>query len=150
MIDCLSDDPRGLGAAVRRVFAEHGGQAGAAGCVSYLFNSVGLMAYPPGTDARRLARAALAAGAEDVVTNDDTSVEVLTDPPDFTAVSSRLSEQGLAPVVAEITWRAASTLELSGEAAGEMLRLLGALESLGSGCEVYSNAEIAARELNES
>jgi transcriptional/translational regulatory protein YebC/TACO1 len=150
MLGCLTDDCSQLDAAVRRAFAEHGGQIGAAGSVSYLFNSVGLIAYPPGIDARRVMRAALAAGAEDVVTNDDTSVEVLTDPLDFAAVVARLSEQGLAPGVAEITWRAASALELSGEAAGEMLQLLAALEGLAGGCEVYSNVEIAAEDLNAS
>lgn len=148
MLDCLTDDPSRLGSAVRRAFAEHGGRVGAAGSVSYLFNSVGLIAFRPGIDARRVMRAALAAGAEDVLTNDDTSVEVLTDPLDFAAVIARLSEQGLAPVVAEITWRAASTLELSGAAAGEMLQLLAALEGLNGGCEVYSNVEIAAEDLN--
>jgi transcriptional/translational regulatory protein YebC/TACO1 len=150
MIDCVTDDRATLGVAVRRAFADHGGQVGAVGSVSYLFNSVGLMAFPPGADARRLTRAALAAGAEDVVTNDDTSVEVLTDPLDFAAVRARLSGQGLAPAVTEITWRAASTLELSGEAAGEMLKLLTALEALNGGCEVYSNVDIAAEELNAS
>ena len=148
MLDCLTDDRSRLGAAVRRAFAEHGGRIGAAGSVSYLFNSVGLMAFPPGIDAPRLTRLAIAAGAEDVVTNDDTSVEVLTDPLDFAAVIVRLSEQGLPPVVAEITWRAASALELSGAAAGEMLQLLAALEGLEGGCEVYSDAEIAAEDLN--
>jgi transcriptional/translational regulatory protein YebC/TACO1 len=150
ILDCLSEDRSRFGIAVRRTFAEHGGHIGASGSVSYLFNNVGLMAYPPRSDARRLARLALAAGAEDVVTNDDTSVEVLTDPLDFIAVRARLSEQGLAPAVAEITWRAASALELSGETAAEMLRLLEALEGLPGGCEVYSNAEIAAAELNGS
>jgi len=148
MLDCPSEDRSHCGVAVRRVFAEHGGHIGAVGSVSYLFNNVGLMAYPPGIDIRRLTGAALAAGAEDVVTNDDTSVEVLTDPLDFVAVGARLSEQGLAPAFAEITWRAASALELSGEAAAEMLRLLEALEALPGRCEVYSNAEIVVDELN--
>ena len=150
MIDCLTGDCSRLGAAVRRAFTDHGGQIGAAGSVSYLFNSVGLMAFPPGIDARRLTRAALGAGAEDVVTNEDSSVEVLTDPVDFAAVIGRLSEQGLTPAVAEITWRAASALELSGEAAAQMLQLLAALEALAGGCEVYSNADVAAEELNAS
>jgi transcriptional/translational regulatory protein YebC/TACO1 len=147
MLDCLSEDRNRFAAAVRRVFAEHGGYIGAAGSVSYLFNNVGLMAYAPGIDARRLLRMALAAGAEDVVIHDDTSVEVLTDPLDFAAVKERLSEQGLAPAVAEVTWRAASELELSGEAAVQMLRLLEALKALPGGCEVYSNADLAADEL---
>jgi transcriptional/translational regulatory protein YebC/TACO1 len=150
MLECLSEDRSRCGDAVRRVFAAYGGHIGAAGSVSYLFNNVGLMAYPPGIDTRRLTRAALAAGAEDVVTNDDTSVEVLTDPVDFIAVRACLSEQGLAPAVAEVTWRAASALELSGEASAEMRRLLEALEALPGGCTVYSNAEIAAAELNGS
>jgi transcriptional/translational regulatory protein YebC/TACO1 len=150
MLDCPSEDRSRCGVLVRRLFAEHGGHIGAVGSVSYLFNNVGLMAYAPGIDTRRLMRAALAAGAEDVVTNDDTSVEVLTDPLDFITVRARLSEQGLAPAFAEITWRAASGLELSGEEAAEMLRLLEALEALPGSCEVYSNAEIGADHLNRS
>jgi transcriptional/translational regulatory protein YebC/TACO1 len=148
LIDCLSGDRGRLEAAVRRAFAQHGGQLGAAGSVSYLFNSVGRLCYPPGTDAQRLTQLALEAGAEDIVANADTSVEVLTDPRDFALVLERLTQQGLAPATAEVTWRAGSALELSEEAAARMLRLLEALEGLEEVLDVYSNAEISAEALN--
>jgi transcriptional/translational regulatory protein YebC/TACO1 len=147
IVDCLTGDRNRLGAAVRRVFLQHGGQLGAAGSVSYLFNCVGLLAYPPGTDAPRLTRLALEAGAEDVVVNRDASVEVLTDPPEFAMVRALLTARGFAPAMAEVTWRAAGALELSGEAASEMVQLLEALEALDEVCEVYSDAEIQATDL---
>jgi transcriptional/translational regulatory protein YebC/TACO1 len=148
LIDCLSGDHGRLEGAVRRVFAQHGGHLGAAGSVSYLFNSVGRLCYPPGTDAQQLTQLALEAGAEDIVANADTSVEVLTDPRDFALVLERLAQQGLAPATAEVTWRAGSALELSEEAAARMLRLLEALEGLEEVLDVYSNAEISAEALN--
>jgi transcriptional/translational regulatory protein YebC/TACO1 len=101
------------------------------------------MAYPPGTDQDRLTQAALAAGAEEVVRNDDASVEVLVDPRDFSAVEATLRMRGFAPASAEVTERAANSVELSGEAAVLMVRLLEALEGLDEVRDVYSNAEIA-------
>ncbi|TLZ06542.1 MAG: YebC/PmpR family DNA-binding transcriptional regulator, partial [Gammaproteobacteria bacterium] len=80
MVECVTEDRGGTGARVRRAFLQHGGRLGADGSVSYLFNTVGLMTYPPGTDEERLMKAALEAGAEDVVPNGDGSVEVLADP----------------------------------------------------------------------
>jgi len=148
LIDCVSGDRRRLEAAVRGVFAQHGGHLGAPGSVSYLFNNVGRLCYPPGTDAQRLTRLALEAGAEDIVANADASVEVLTDPRDFEAVLERLAQHRLAPATAELTWRAGSALELSGEAAARMLRLLEALEALEEVLDVCSNAEIPAAALN--
>lgn len=148
LIDCLSGDRGRLEAAVRGVFAQYGGHLGAPGSVSYLFNSVGRLCYPPGTDAQQLTHLALEAGAEVIVANADTSVEVLTDPGDFEAVLERLAQQRLAPATAEVTWRADSALELSGEEAARMLRLLEALEALPEVLEVYSNAEISAEALN--
>jgi transcriptional/translational regulatory protein YebC/TACO1 len=143
MVECLTDDRTGTGAAVRRVFEQHGGQIGAAGSVSYLFNPVGLMSYPPGTDQRQLLPVALAAGAEDVVANPDTSVEVLADPLDLAAVRAALTESGFAPASAEITQRAATSLALSGEVAAEMARLLEALEGIEAVRDVYANVEIS-------
>jgi transcriptional/translational regulatory protein YebC/TACO1 len=143
LVECLTAaDGSQARAAVRRTFAQHGGHLGAAGSVRYLFNTVGVLGYPPGADARQLLRAALAAGAEDVVTNADRSVEVLADPLEFATVRARLTQQGVAPVTAEVTWRAAIALQLSGELAREMLQLLQALEQLAEVRAVYSNAEL--------
>src|SRR5207302_1253238 len=86
MVECVTDDRRQVGAKVRRAFVQHGGRLGADGSVSYLFNTVGLMTYPPGTDEERLMQVALEAGAEDVVPNADHSVEVLADPLEFDTV----------------------------------------------------------------
>jgi YebC/PmpR family DNA-binding regulatory protein len=143
MVECLTDDRSRVGAAVRHAFVQHGGYLGADGSVSYLFNTVGLMTYPPGTDEERLMKVALEAGAEDVVANADSSVEVLADPLEFAAVRALLTLRGFAPATAEVTQRAATSLELSGETAEQMVQLLEALEGLDEVRDVYSNVEIS-------
>jgi transcriptional/translational regulatory protein YebC/TACO1 len=143
MVDCLTDDRGRVSAQVRRAFADHGGRLGADGSVSYLFNVVGLMTYPPGTDEERLMQVALEAGAEDVVPNADFSVEVLADPHEFATVCAVLTHHGFAPATAEVTQRATFSLELSGEAAERMVHLLEALEELDEVRDVYSNVEIS-------
>ena len=143
LVECLTSDRSRVGAEVRRAFVQHGGQLGAAGSVSYLFNTVGLMTYPPGTDEERLMQVALEAGAEDVVANADTSVEVLADPLEFATVRAVLTDRGFAPSTAEVTRRAATSLELSGEAAEAMVHLLETLEGLDEVRDVYSNVEIS-------
>jgi transcriptional/translational regulatory protein YebC/TACO1 len=144
LVECLSGDLPRTSAAVRRAFLAHGGRLGANGSVSYLFNTVGLLSFPPGTEQERLMRVALAAGAEDVVRNADTCVEVLADPLDFVAVRAALAREGFVPATAEVTWRAASSLELTGQTAEAMVRLLETLETLEQVHDVYSNVEIAA------
>ena len=143
MVECLTADPKRMDAEVRRTFLKHGGQLGADGSVSYLFYTVGLLTYPPGTDEELLMQAALEAGAEDVVPNADTSVEVLADPFEFATVRAMLTHQGFAPATAEVTRRAASSLALSGEDAEAMMQLLEALEGLADVRGVYSNVEIS-------
>ena len=149
MVECLTDDRGWLGALVRAAFLAHGGRLGANGSVSYLFNTVGLMTYPPGTDEERLMQVALEAGAEDVVPNADHSVEVLADPVEFDTVRAVLTHHGFTPATAEITQRAATSLELSGGEAEEMVQLLEALESLDEVRDVYSNVEISADVLGQ-
>src|SRR5438105_15455075 len=143
MVECVTEDRGGMGARVRRAFLQHGGRLGADGSVSYLFNTVGLMTYPPGTDEERLMKAALEAGAEDVVPNGDGSVEVLADPLEFDAVRAVLTDRGFEPATAEVTQRAATTVVLSGEEAVSMVQLLDALEGLDEVRDVYSNVEIS-------
>ena len=143
MVDCLTQDPARSGAQVRRTFDRYGGNLGADGSVSYLFNTVGLMTYPPGTDEEQLMRVALEAGAEDVVPSDDCSVEVLADPLEFDTVRAVLVHSGFAPATAQVTQRAATPLELSGESAELMAHLLVALEELDEVQDVYSNVEIS-------
>jgi YebC/PmpR family DNA-binding regulatory protein len=143
MVDCLTDDQGRVAAEVRRAFVSHGGNLGADGSVSYLFNTVGLMTYPPGTDEEALMRVALEAGAEDVVPSADHSVEVLADPLEFDTVCAVLTHCGFAPATAEVTQRAATSLELTGESAERMVQLLTALEDLDEVRDVYSNVEIS-------
>ena len=148
MVECVTGDRGRLGAQVRSAFLAHGGRLGAHGSVSYLFNTVGLMTYPPGTDEERLMQVALEAGAEDVVPNADHSVEVLADPLEFDVVRAVLTHHGFAPATAEITQRAATSLELAGENAEAMVQLIEALESLDEVRDVYSNVEISAEVLS--
>ena len=143
MVDCLTHDPARSGAQVRRTFDRYGGNLGADGSVSYLFNTVGLMTYPPGTDEEALIDVALQAGAEDVVPSADHSVEVLADPLEFDTVCAVLTHHGFAPASAEVTQRATTALELSGENAEQMVGLLNALEDLDEVRDVYSNVEIS-------
>ena len=142
LVECLTIDRARAAAAVRRTFLENGGQLGAAGAVGYLFNTVALMTYPPGTDEESLQHAALEAGAEDVVANADGSCEVLADPLELASVRARLTQQGFAPASAEVTQRAAVSLTLSGERAQAMLALLDALGRLEEVHAVYANVQI--------
>jgi len=143
MVECVTADRKRMGADVRRAFVQHGGQLGADGSVSYLFNTVGLLTYPPGTDEERLMQVALEAGAEDVVPNADTSVEVLADPLEFATVRAVLTHRGFTPATAEVTRRAATSLELRGEEAQAMVQLLETLEGMEDVRDVYSNVEIS-------
>lgn len=142
MVDCLTDDRSRTVAEVRHAFTECGGQLGADGSVSYLFNEVGHMMYAPGTDLDHLMAVALQAGAEDVLVNEDGSLEVLTDPLDFVTVRAQLQADGFPPAMSEITQRASTVAALDGEAALSMARLLDRLEDLNDVLNVYSNAEI--------
>jgi YebC/PmpR family DNA-binding regulatory protein len=143
LIECITEDHDRTRADLRRAFSEHGGHLGATGSVSYLFNHVGLMTFPPGTDEDRLMRAALEAGAEDVVPNSDRSIEVLADPIEFDAVRAILTDCGFVPAAAEVTERASLTTPLSGEPAERMVRLLETLEDRDDVRNVYSNVEIS-------
>jgi transcriptional/translational regulatory protein YebC/TACO1 len=139
IIDCRTDSRDRTTAQVRQIVREHGGYLGAPGSVSYLFNEVGRLIFPPGTDARRLTKVAVQAGAEDVL---PASLEVLTDPVDFESVRGALEAAGFTPVSAEVTLRASITVPFEGEAAASMVHLIRALENLNDVENVYANAEI--------
>jgi transcriptional/translational regulatory protein YebC/TACO1 len=139
IVDCRTDNRDRTVAQVRQLVVEHGGYMGAQGAVSYLFNEVGRLIFPPGTDAARLAAVAVRAGAEDVI---PASLEVLTDPIDFEAVGAALQAVGFIPARAEVTQRASITVPLEGEAAVAMLHLIEALKDLKDVENVYTNAEI--------
>lgn len=139
LIDCRSADRERTIGTVRSVIRAHGGYPGARGSVSYLFNEVGRLVFPAGTDAGRLAAAAVRAGAEEV---DPSGLEVLTDPIELDAIREALREAGFEPATAEVTQRASIRVPLKGEVAVELLQLIGALNDLDDVETVYTNAEI--------
>ncbi|NND37449.1 MAG: YebC/PmpR family DNA-binding transcriptional regulator [Gammaproteobacteria bacterium] len=142
MVDCLTDNRNRTVADVRHAFAKFGGNLGADGSVAYLFNNVGLISYPAGVDEDAITEAAIEAGAEDVVANDDGSVDVLTDPAEFERVKAGLDAGGAEPEVAEVTMRASVAATLGEKEASSMIKLLEMLEDLDDVQQVYSNAEI--------
>jgi len=142
MVECLTDNRNRTVADVRHAFAKFGGNLGADGSVAYLFNKVGLISYPAGVGEDAVMEAAIDAGAEDVISNDDGSIEVLTDPVDFTQVRDVLEAANLNSELAEVTMRASVAAPLGEKAASSMMKLLEMLEDLDDVQNVYSNAEI--------
>jgi len=140
MVDCLTDNKTRTVADVRHAFSKHGGNLGTDGSVAFLFKHCGQMLFAPGTDEDKLMEAALEAGAEDVITNDDGSIEVVTDPYEFAAVKEALVKAGLQPELGEVTMKPSSENELTGDDAIKMQKLLDALESLDDVQEVYTTA----------
>ncbi len=143
MVDCMTDNRNRTVAEVRHAFSKFCGNLGADGSVSYLFNHVGLLSYPSGGDEDGIMEAAIESGAEDVVVDDDNSIEVLTDPGDFEAVRDAMREAGFAPEIAELTMRASTHTELALHEAGSMIKMLDMLEDLDDVQNVYSNADIS-------
>jgi YebC/PmpR family DNA-binding regulatory protein len=140
MVDCMTDNRTRTVADVRHAFTKYGGNLGTDGSVAFLFKHCGQMAFAPGTDEDRLMEAAIDAGAEDVVTNDDGSIEVITGPNDFSAVKSALEKAGFKPELAEVTMKPATETVLSGDDALRMQKLLDALESVDDVQDVYTTA----------
>jgi YebC/PmpR family DNA-binding regulatory protein len=143
MVDCLTDNRNRTVAEVRHAFTRVGGNLGTGGSVAYQFAKTGVLSYPAGSDEDRIMEVALEAGAEDVVSNDDGSVDVLTDPEQFVAVRDAMQAAGLDAEQAEVTMRAANTTSLALEDAEKMVRLLETLEELDDVQNVYSNADIS-------
>jgi YebC/PmpR family DNA-binding regulatory protein len=143
MVDCMTDNKNRAVAEVRHAFSKFGGNLGADGSVGFLFNHVGLLQYPPGSDEEALMDAAIEAGAEDVVVDEDKSVEVLTDPASFEQVRDAMKSAGFAPEHAEVTMRASNSTELELQAASSMIKMLEMLEDLDDVQNVYSNADIS-------
>ncbi len=143
MVDCLTDNRNRTVAEVRHVFTKAGGNLGTDGSVAYLFSKAGVINFPAGSDEEAIMEAALEAGAEDVVTDDDGSIEVLTSTEDFETVKQALIDAGLEPESAEITMRASTSVALQAGEAEKMIRLLERLEDLDDVQQVYSNADIS-------
>ena len=143
IVDCMTDNRTRTVAEVRHAFAKHGGNLGTDGSVSYQFKHCGQFVFAPGANENQVMEAALEAGADDVLTNDDGSIEVLCAPNDFAAVKSQLEEAGLKPELAEVTMKPGTEVALEGEDAGRMRRLLEVLENLDDVQEVYTTAALA-------
>ncbi len=142
IVDTMTDNRVRTVAEVRHAFAKHGGNMGTEGSVAFQFKHCGQLIYAPGTSEDKLMEVALEAGAEDVVTDEDGAIEVLTAYADFEAVKNALEAAGLKPDVAEVTMRAENTIELGGDDALKMQKLLDALEDLDDVQEVYHNAAL--------
>ena len=142
MVNCLTDNRNRTVADVRHAFSKAGGNLGTDGSVAYMFRKVGIISYANEVDEDVLMEAAMEAGAEDVVTHEDGSVDVFTTPEDYLAVKDALLAAGLEPENAEVTMHADVKTELDAEAAEKMLKLIDRLEDLDDVQDVYSNADI--------
>jgi YebC/PmpR family DNA-binding regulatory protein len=143
MVDCLTDNRNRTVAEVRHAFSKAGGNLGTDGSVGYMFTKVGIISYADSVDEDALMEAALEAGAEDVVSNDDGSKDVMTAPENYLEVKDALIAAGFQPENAEITMQASTNTELDAETAEKMMRLIERLEDLDDVQNVYSNADIS-------
>ncbi|MCW5626544.1 MAG: YebC/PmpR family DNA-binding transcriptional regulator [Burkholderiales bacterium] len=143
IVDCMTDNRTRTVADVRHAFAKNGGNLGTDGSVAFLFTHCGQLVFAPGTDEGRLMEVAVDAGAEDVITGDDGSIEVITAPNnDFVAVKEALEKAGFKPEFAEVTMKGSAENVLTGDDAVKMQKLLDALENLDDVQEVYTTAVI--------
>lgn len=142
IVDCMTDNRVRTVAEVRHAFSKYGGNLGTEGSVAFQFKHVGQMIFAPGTSEDKVMEVGLEAGAEDVVSGDDGSIEVLTAPGDFEAVRAALEAAGLKPEVAEVTMRAENTIDLAGDDAARMQKLLDVIEDLDDVQEVFHNANL--------
>ena len=142
IVDCMTDKRTRTVADVRHAFSKYGGNLGTDGSVAFLFKHCGQILFPPGTDENKLLEAALEAGADDVITNADGSLEVVTGPYDFIAVKDALAKAGFKPEFAEVTMKPSTDVTMAGDDAVRMQKLLDAIESLDDVQDVYTNALI--------
>jgi YebC/PmpR family DNA-binding regulatory protein len=142
IVDCLTDNRVRTVAEVRHAFSKFGGNMGTEGSVAFLFKHCGQLLFAPGTNEDALMEAALEAGAEDVVSDEEGGIEVLTAPPDFSAVKEALEKAGFKADVAEVVMKPSTETVFTGDDALKMQKLLDALENLDDVQEVYTNAVI--------
>jgi YebC/PmpR family DNA-binding regulatory protein len=140
IVDCMTDNRTRTVADVRHAFTKYGGNLGTDGSVAFLFKHCGQLVFAPGTDENALMEAALDAGADDVITNEDGSIEVITGPYAFAAAKEALVKAGFKPEFAELTMKASTEVELQGDDATRMQKLVDALESLDDVQDVHTNA----------
>jgi len=142
MVDCMTDNKTRTVADVRHAFTKYGGNLGTDGSVAFLFKHCGQMIFAPGTDENALMEVALDSGAEDIINNEDGSLEVITAPHDFVDVKQRLEAAGFKPEMAEVTMKADIEVSFTGDDAVRMQKLIDALEDLDDVQEVYTTAVI--------
>ncbi len=143
IVDCMTDNRVRTVAEVRHAFSKHGGNMGTEGSVAFQFKHCGQLVFAPGTSEDKVMEVALEAGADDVITGDDGSVEVLCPPAEFEAVKAALEAAGLKAEIAEVTWRAENTVEVTGEDAARMQKLLDVIEDLDDVQDVFHNAVLS-------
>lgn len=142
IVDCLTDNRNRAVADVRHAFTKFGGNLGTDGSVAFMFKHCGSLLFAPGTNEDKVMEVALEAGAEDIINNDDGSIEVMTTPADFSAVKEALEAAGLEAVLAEVTMKADNETVFTGDDAVKMQKLLDALDDLDDVQEVYTSAVI--------
>jgi YebC/PmpR family DNA-binding regulatory protein len=143
IVDCLTDNHVRTVAEVRHAFSKHGGHMGTAGSVAFQFKHCGQLIFAPGTSEDKVMEVALDAGADDVITHDDGAIEVLTPYPEFETVKNALETAGLKPDLAEVTMRADNPIDLAGDDAQKMQKLLDVLEDLDDTQNVFHNAALS-------
>ena len=142
IVDCMTDNRIRTVADVRHAFSKYGGNMGTEGSVSFMFKHCGQLLYAPGVSEDAIMEAALEAGADDVITDDEGGIEVLTPPHDFAAVKAAMEKAGFKAEMAEIIMKPATETVFTGDDAVKMQKLLDALENLDDVQEIYSNAVI--------
>lgn len=143
IVDCMTDNRNRTVAEVRHAFSKHGGNLGTSGSVAYLFSQIGVLIYPPESDEDAIMEQALEVGAEDVVSHDDGSIEVVTSFEEFASVNEAMKAAGLEPAMAEVTMRASTEAALDLGGAESLMKLIDRLEDLDDVQDVHSNAEIS-------
>ncbi len=143
MVDCLTDNRKRTVSEVRHAFTKAGGNLGTDGSVAYMFTRSGVLMYPQGSDEDAIMEAALEAGAEDVASNDDGSVEVITTFEDFISVNDAMVSTGFEPEVAEVVEKAANMVDVTLDDAEKIMRLIDTLEDLDDVQEVHTNADFS-------
>ena len=142
MVDCMTDNRNRTVAEVRHAFTKCGGNLGTDGSVAYLFSKQGMISFEPGVNEDKIMDIAIESGAEDIITNDDGSIDVLSSPDDYSNVLEALTGANLTPAHAEITMNASTTVTLDLEGAQKVMRMIDMLEDLDDVQNVYSNADI--------
>ena len=143
MVECLTDNRNRTVAEVRHAFSKYGGNLGTNGSVAFLFNKIGMINYAPGSNEENIMEAALEAGAEDVIVNDDTSIDVTTSADQFINVKESMQAQGMQPEQADVIMQASTTIDLDLDDAQKAMKLIDALEDLDDVQKVHSNVEIS-------